>query len=168
MIKDEIAVLVAAPPTRRASRETCRRWPSPRSRSSARSDRSTATTPPACPAPGAVGAREPAGAGRDDREAHDGPRGDRRGQRGAAGLRQHPPRDAWLAGRSTRSSRRAMTFGNQPSAAGSGCRSSSSAPTPRGRCTSATGAGRRSATRWRDVLAAAGYHVEQEYLVNDG
>ena len=47
------------------------------------------------------------------------------------------------------------------------CWSSSSAPTPPARCTSATAAARCSATSSRACCAAAGYDVTREYYVND-
>ena len=63
---------------------------------------------------------------------------------------------------------RAPTSAGPTSARGGGSTSSSSRPTRPGRCMSAMSAARSSATRWRGLLAFAGYEVTREYYINDG
>ena len=58
-------------------------------------------------------------------------------------------------------------YGHTDTLAASGSTSSSSPPTRPARCTSATPAGPRSATRSRRVLEAAGAEVTREFYIND-
>ena len=61
--------------------------------------------------------------------------------------------------------RRARRTGTATRSPGSGSTWSSSPPTRPGRCTSAASAGRRSATRWRRLLRAAGAEVATRVLL---
>ena len=70
--------------------------------------------------------------------------------------------------RSTRSAPPATSFGSICRWAAAGAsRWSTSAPTPPARCTSATGAGRPWAARWRTCSRPPATACEQEYFVND-
>ena len=83
---------------------------------------------------------------------------------GFINLRLSPSRCSECCG--TRATK-APTSGASTWGATSECRSSSSRRTRSGRCTSATAAGRRSATAWRACSSTRADDVEREFYVND-